>query len=105
MNNKIKNQIDVLATKQYSILKDAIVSEVKIIFKNHKNLVSYTDIMGCSYFTNKNNETVDLFESYTNSHYDYCSRPTYKYFEKLLDLYSIIPDFCIGETIYNNLKK
>ena len=102
MKTTVKEQIEKLQAKQYQILEDAIKNEVKIILKDHKHLVSYIDIMGCSYFKDKNGENVNLIESHINSSYDDYYLPTFKYFKKLLDLYSLIPDFCLGEEISIN---
>jgi len=102
MKTTVKEQIEKLQTKQYQILTDAIKNEVKIILKDHKHLVSYVDIMGCSYFEDKYGNNIDLVEEYATKNYEYRHRPTFKYFEKLLDLYSLIPDFCLGEEISIN---
>jgi uncharacterized FlgJ-related protein len=83
------------------LLEDEIIKEVKNILKNHKNLIEFTDLMGSNYFTDKNNNTVNLISSKSNKNtgWNTVYYPTYKYFNKLLDLYSIEQDYCIYKTI------
>jgi len=102
MNYKIKTEIDILTKQQYYILENAIKVEVNKILKEHKNLVSFVDEMGTSYFVNKNGEDVDLLSEYITKGYERIMKPTYKYFEELIDLYRIIADFCIDDIIYSD---
>ena len=95
----IKNEIEELQQKQYSLLETAIKKEVQNIFKTQKRLVKFTDVMGTSFFTDKKGNNVDLMESYLNKRYDYETRVSFPYFETLVELYRLIPNFCIGETI------
>ena len=83
----IKKQIELLSKKQEEILTIGIKKEVQKIFKQHKNLIEYTDCMGVQFFTDKNGDNIDFV--YNN----------FKYLEKLEELYDILPNFSIGETI------
>ena len=96
----IKNEIEELQQKQYSLLEIAIKKEVQNIFKTQKRLVEFTDVMGATFFTDKKGNDVDLMESYMNKRYDYETRVSFPYFETLVELYRLIPNFCIGETIH-----
>jgi|LakMenEpi03Aug12_release.lakeMendotaPanAssembly.Ray.scaffolds.fasta_scaffold853410_2 hypothetical protein len=84
--------------KYLEILENEIIKEVVKILKKHTNLVSYTCCMGSSSFTDKNGNHVDLIQMYTGQHTNWELRykPTYKYFNRLLDLYSIESNFCLG---------
>lgn len=83
----------------FNSIETAIKQEVDKILRKHKNLVEFNDIMGSTWFVDKNGNHVDLISSKMNSSYEYVYYPTYKYFNHLLDLFAIEKDFCIGETI------
>lgn len=85
----------------FNTLTKAIIKEVRIILKNHKNLVEYSDVMGSASFTDKYGNEIFLISSKYSKEtgWNYKYFPTYKYFSKLIDLYSIEPNFCIGKTI------
>ena len=95
----VQNQIEELQQKQYSILESAIKKEVQNIFKTQKRLVEFTDQMGVHFFTDKKGNNIDLVKSYMGSDYNYHVRTSFPYFKKLVELYYLIPDFCIGKTI------
>ena len=82
-------------------IESAIIHEVKKILRTHKNLVEFNDIMGSYWFVDKNGEKVDLISSKCSKStgWNYVYYPTYKYFNRLLDLYAIESNFCIGQTI------
>lgn len=85
--------------KYLETMEAIVIDEVKRIMRIHKNLVSFSDVMGSVSFTDKKGQPVFLLGQYMNSNFGYNYGPTYKTFTTLLDIYGMIDGGSLGITV------